>query len=613
MTTDGEDTEALPADTAAPTGPTAHARPRPPSAPLEDGERYEIGDEIGRGGMGEILAARDTQIGRDVAIKRLRHDRMSPGSITRFLREARIQGRLDHPAIPPVHELALDANGQPFFAMKKLAGTTLSEILRTPELRAKFPRQRLLRAFAEVCLAIEFAHTRGVLHRDIKPSNVLLGDFGEVYMLDWGVARITGDTEPELAIIERTPLGPDATADDVTLGTPGYMAPEQVAGDPPLDGRADVYSLGCLLFEILAGVALHPRGEAGMRSALRGVDARPSRTAPRVTEGAGGAPAPTDSDVPPELDELCVRATALDRDQRVGSARELGDAVQRYLDGDRDLALRRTLARDHLAEAYAAFSAGDDEDQRRAAIREAGRALALDPTLPGAAELVGRLMLEPPHTMPRAVADELAAIDTKASQRQASIGVWLHVMYATAAILFYALGAHDVFYLGVLLGLAAVNFGISFVGARRVSMANSIATIVGNVIVVLWFGRLFSPFLVAPGIGAVALMAFAFHPMASRPSVLAMTAAAGCVSVVALWFGELVGWLSPTMAVNGDRIVFTSPIDGIGSVPLDIALCFYGVSLVIAGGLLAGSMAGLERDARRRLHVQAWQLRQLLA
>jgi serine/threonine-protein kinase len=598
MTTDGEDTEALPADTAAPTGPTTHARPRPPSAPLEDGDRYEIGDEIGRGGMGEILAARDNQIGRDVAIKRLRPDRTSPSSITRFLREARIQGRLDHPAIPPVHELGLDTNGQPFFAMKKLSGTTLSEILRTPELRAKFPRQRLLRAFAEVCLAIEFAHTRGVLHRDLKPSNVLLGEFGEVYVLDWGVARISGDTEPELAIIERTSLGPDATASDVTLGTPGYMAPEQVTGDPPLDARADVYSLGCLLFEILAGAALHPRGEAGMRSALRGVDARPSRIV---------------DDVAPELDELCVRATALDRDSRIGSARELGDAVQRYLDGDRDLALRRTLARDHLAEAYAAFSAGDDEDHRRSAIREAGRALALDPTLPGAAELVGRLMLEPPHTMPRAVADELAAIDVSASQRQASIGVWLHVLYASAAVLFFALGAHDVLYLGVLLGLAVVNFGISFVGARRVSTANSIATIVGNVIVVLWFGRMFSPFLVAPGIGAVALMAFAFHPMASRPSVLAMTAAAGSIGVVGLWFGELVGWLSPTMAVHGDRLRFTSPIDGIGAVPLDIALCLYAVSLVVAAGLLAGSMAGLERDARRRLHIQAWQLRQLLA
>jgi hypothetical protein len=124
---------------------------------------------------------------------------------------------------------------------------------------------------------------------------------------------------------------------------------------------------------------------------------------------------------------------------------------------------------------------------------------------------------------------------------------------------------------------------------------------------------MFSPFLVAPGIGAVALMAFAFHPMASRPSVLAMTAAAGSIGVVGLWFGELVGWISPTMAVHGDRLSFTSPIDGIGSVPLDIALCLYAVSLVVAAALLAGSMAVLERDARRRLHVQAWQLRQLLA
>jgi len=604
---DGDDTEDLPADTAAPTGRTTLARPRAPSAPIEDGDRYQLGAQIGRGGMGEILAARDVQIGRDVAIKRLRRDRMSKQSIARFLREARIQGRLDHPAIPPVHELAYDASGQPFFAMKKLAGTTLAAILRTPELRQKFSRQRLLRAFADACLAIEFAHTRGVLHRDLKPSNILLGDFGEVYVLDWGVARIAGDTESELQPMSRESIetsagrdagDADATGSNVTLGTPGYMAPEQVAGEP-LDGRADVYSLGCMLYEILAGAALHPRGEAGMRSALVGADARPSLKAPA-------------DDVPPELDELCVRATATERDQRVSSARELGDVVQRFLDGDRDLALRRTLARDHLAEAYAAFSAGDAEDQRRAAIREAGRALALDPTLPGAAELVGRLMLEPPAEMPRAVKDELTAIDDANSQRQARIGTWLHVVYAAAAIGFYLFGAHDPVYLGGLVALAAVNFAISFAGARKVTPANSIATVVGNIAVILWFGRMFSPFLVAPGIGAVALMALAFHPVAQRPQALAAVTVAGVIGVVGMWLLELAGVLTTTFSVTGDTLAFQSPIDGIDHIPLGVALCLYAIALVAAASWLAGSMAALERKARRQLHIQAWQLRQLL-
>src|SRR5262249_1758072 len=156
----------------------------------------------------------------------------------------------------------------------------------------------------------------------------------------------------------------------------------QVRGVADLDGRADVYTLGCLLYEILAGEPLHPRGHAGLRAALESYDARPS---------ARG------HEVPPELDALCVRATHVSRDERVATARELAEPVPRYLDGDRDLALRRGLARGHLATGRAAFDAAESEDRRKIAMREAAAALALDPTLGGAAELVGRLMLEPPR------------------------------------------------------------------------------------------------------------------------------------------------------------------------------------------------------------------------
>ena len=145
-------------------------------------ERYRIGERIGRGGMGEVLAARDEHLGREVAIKRMRAEAPTAIQMTRFLHEARIQGRLDHPAIVPVHDVGFDGRGRPYFAMKKLAGTTLSAILKAREA----PRRRLLRAFADVCLAVEFAHVRGVIHRDLKPDNVILGDSGEVYVLDWG-------------------------------------------------------------------------------------------------------------------------------------------------------------------------------------------------------------------------------------------------------------------------------------------------------------------------------------------------------------------------------------------------------------------------------------------
>src|SRR5262245_53599844 len=132
------------------------------------GARYELANVIGRGGMGEVVAARDTQLGREVAIKRMSMPDPSDKAVQRFLREARVQARLDHPAVVPVHELGRDVDGRPFFAMKKLAGTTLRKIIE----RKEATRQRMLRAFADVCLAVELAHTRGVIHRDLKPDNI---------------------------------------------------------------------------------------------------------------------------------------------------------------------------------------------------------------------------------------------------------------------------------------------------------------------------------------------------------------------------------------------------------------------------------------------------------
>src|SRR5689334_5776406 len=175
--------------------------------------RDRIEERIGRGGMGEVLSARDQQIGRLVAIKRLRSPDAPLDIISRFMREARIQGRLDHPAIPPVHELWCDERGQPFFAMKQLSGITLSEVLvrlarGDEEAKRRFTRQHLLRAFVDVCLAIEFAHTRAVVHRDLKPANVMLGEFGDVYVLDWGVARVlTEGAEDAEPVASRASIG----------------------------------------------------------------------------------------------------------------------------------------------------------------------------------------------------------------------------------------------------------------------------------------------------------------------------------------------------------------------------------------------------------------------
>ena len=189
---------------------------------------YELGSSIGRGGMGEVVAAHDPRIGREVAIKTLR-GAASPELVDRFLREAKIQGRLDHPAIVPVHEIGHDAQGQPYFTMKRLRGETLQDVL-----VAGAPLQRLLRAFADACLAVQFAHDLRVVHRDLKPSNLMLGPYGEVYVLDWGIARSIGDDARPGAARDMTTLDGQTQA-GALLGTPrfrlwrrtGHPAPDQ--------------------------------------------------------------------------------------------------------------------------------------------------------------------------------------------------------------------------------------------------------------------------------------------------------------------------------------------------------------------------------------------------
>src|SRR5215470_4556822 len=324
---------------------------------------YTVGEMIGRGGMGEVLLAHDEVIGREVAIKRMRRSDPDADAETRFLREAKIQARLQHPSIVPVHELGRDADGRPYFTMKRLAGVTLYQLLGGP-------RQRLLRAFADVCLAIEFAHEHGVIHRDIKPTNIMLGDFGEVYVLDWGVARVLDEDGSGHPSVRDIITVEGETQVGAVMGTPGYMAPEQALGYG-ISPAIDVYALGCVLFEILTGEPLHPRGSGGAASAI----AHPTESP---------AARRSDRDIAPELDAACVAALAEDPVARP-TARELARRVQDYLDGDRDLERRRELAALQVARARDALASGDPA-RRGDAVHAAGRALALDPESAEAAE-----------------------------------------------------------------------------------------------------------------------------------------------------------------------------------------------------------------------------------
>jgi serine/threonine-protein kinase len=571
------------------TGEESQGADRPEATDALIAGRYRVQRRIGKGGMGEVMAARDEQIGREVAIKRMRAANPSQRAIERFVREASIQGRLEHPAIVPVHEIGRDSDGLPFFVMKKLVATSLAKLLEEGA-----PRQRLLRAFAEVCLCIEFAHVRGIVHRDLKPDNIMLGDFGEIFVLDWGVAKVIGEDDGDFGDVG-SGSGVHATAAGTAIGTPGYMAPEQVRGKADIDARADVYTLGCLLFEILAGEPLHPRGFIGMQAALENTDSRPSLRAP-------------EREIPPELDELVVLATAPELDKRIQTAREVGERVQRFLDGDRDLAMRRKLAAEHLDRARTQFDAGE----RRAVMREATAALALDPALAGAAELVGRLMLEPPKETPPEVAALIRADDIRDARTVARAGLGTVIASLLFAQLLWLIRPPGSLSPLVMTGVLAAD-GVLAVIAVRSRRPIPGLVLIANTIIILVTARLFSPVLVAPGVAASLAMAMVLTPRFSwlgSPWSVGAFMIGGVVVPLVL---EPMGVLSHTMGVDGVGVWFHPPAIGAHETPFMVVAVLYAIAL-IAGACIAGyAVKSRTQAAHRHLHLQAWQLRQLVA
>jgi serine/threonine-protein kinase len=556
--------------------------------------RYVVGGVLGKGGMGEVSAARDRDVGRDVAVKRMRAAAPPAADVARFVREARIQGRLDHPAIVPVIDLGTDDDGRPYFTMKRVAGITLAELLAQDDAAAHRPR--MLRAFAEVCLAIEFAHARGVVHRDLKPANVVLGDYGEVYVLDWGVAKVIG--EDDAALVGDATVEQGVTQAGAVLGTPGYMAPEQARGDADLDGRADVYALGCVLFEILAGEPLHPRGAAAIATTVADAsDPRPS--------GRGAW-------VPPELEAACVRACAAAPADRFASARELADAVQRYLDGDRDVQRRRELAREHVAAAARAAEAGQGAAARAAALRSAGRALALDPTSEDAARIVTRILLDPPAETPPEVTRELAALDRAQMARQGRSAALALTSYALFLPILVWFGVASWAWVGATYATVAIAGVVMWWLAGRVArmtLRHVVLAVFLNTLVFLFGSRFLGPYLIVPALATGAIAATASFPLLLRHYTWVW--AANLLAIALPTVLEEVGVWSRTTTFEGGAMIVRSPIVAVDHRMVLLLVGYMAVSLYACGRVVR-AIALASRDAQRRLQVQAWHLKQLV-
>jgi eukaryotic-like serine/threonine-protein kinase len=312
----------------------------------EDPSRYTFkggapeAAEIGRGGMGRILVAYDEHVGREIAVKELLADAGSGGSpapgdlpvgrtaaaASRFLREARVTGQLEHPSIVPVYEVGRRADGKLYYTMRLVRGRSLAAAIRDCSTLAE--RLKLLPHFVDLCQAVAYAHSRGVVHRDLKPENAMLGEFGETVVLDWGLAKVRGKADirggelaRDLALLHDAGAG--QTVDGSAIGTPAYMSPEQADGKvEEIDERSDVWSLGAVLYEVLTG-----------RPPFEGFT--PFEVMGKVLKDEVVSPRALDATIPAELAAIALKALSRDKADRYQSAKLMAEEVSAWLTGGR--------------------------------------------------------------------------------------------------------------------------------------------------------------------------------------------------------------------------------------------------------------------------------------
>jgi eukaryotic-like serine/threonine-protein kinase len=297
-----------------------------------NGQRFRVLRPHARGNLGAVFVALDQELNREVALKQILDNHADdPTSRARFLLEAEVTGGLEHPGIVPVYGLGTYGQGRPFYAMRFIRGDSLKEAIdrfHSDGTHKENPGQRslelrkLLRRFNDVCNAIDYAHSRGVLHRDIKPANIIVGKYGETLVVDWGLAKVTGKSEPgagEQTLVPSSSSGSSETLPGSALGTPAYMSPEQARGElEQLGSRSDVYSLGATLYCLLCGKPPQEGNDVGelLRRSQRGEFPHPTQLDPSID---------------PALEAVCLKAMALEPRDRYASPRVLVEDIESWM------------------------------------------------------------------------------------------------------------------------------------------------------------------------------------------------------------------------------------------------------------------------------------------
>ncbi len=623
-------------------------------------DRYVAGELIGSGGMGEVRDQTDRATGRSVAMKTM-HVSSDAVALRRFSREARIQSQLEHPSIVPVYDIGQSGGGIPYFTMKHVRGDSLAKVctrLRSgdEETEARYTQRKLLTILSAVALTLEYVHQRGVLHRDLKPENIMLGPFGEVYVLDWGLATIidehekvstvsaSTDVRRALAAQSSAPVldtpGRFETAAGLLLGTPGYIAPELLEPNAEATSCSDVYALGAILFEILTLERLHKGESIGqvLGTTMTLVEASPRERTPT-------------RDIAPELDALCRRATQQDPKRRLGSAADLTRAIEAFLDGDRDLLRRRELAAQitqaaaeslgleapasklTAADALALRSTALDEQRidpalmatapespratppapkltRNEALREVTTALGLDPDNAEARALLVRLLTEPPPDADQ-LAEELGRADGLAAFKVAArthIVVQLSYLFYIPLLLWMGIREWWMF-LGAAGAISAVFFtAVYYYKYPPKNLQLPLPHLAMSLLALLSGQLLFGPLILVPGITVATGIAY-LASFDRRVGWVVGGMAAVVLVPAALQFA---GVLAPSYALIDGKLMVLPMMTELPPVPTAVLLLVTHAIVIVAAMYFAWQLRRAFSTADRALRLQTWQLSQLV-